>query len=47
MQAFITISQKGRKLLDILVPIYGGVVRSSNKKATAFKRGARTVSKKK
>ena len=47
MQAFITISQKGRELLDILVPIYGGVVRSSNQKATAFKRGARTVSKKK
>lgn len=44
MQAFITISQKGRELLDILVPIYGGVVRSSNKNATAFKW---TVSKKK
>ena len=43
MQAFITISQKGRELLDILVPIYGGVVRSSNKNATAFKW---TVSKK-
>ena len=43
MQAFITLSQKGRELLDILVPIYGGVVRSSNKNATAFKW---TVSKK-
>lgn len=26
MQVFITISQKGRELLDILVPVYGGVV---------------------
>ena len=37
MQVFITVTQKGRELLDILVPIYGGVVRSSNKNATAFK----------
>ena len=43
MQVFITVSQKGRELLDILVPIYGGVVRSANKHATAFKW---TVSKK-
>ena len=43
MQVFITVSQKGRELLDILVPVYGGVVRSSNKNATAFKW---TVSKK-
>ena len=43
MQVFITVTQKGRELLDILVPIYGGVVRSSNKNATAFKW---TVSKK-
>ena len=44
-QAFITISQKGKELLDILVPIYGGVVRFSNKNknVTAFKW---TVSKK-
>ena len=37
MQVFITVTQKGRELLDILVPVYGGVVRSSNKNATAFK----------
>lgn len=43
MQVFITISQKGRELLDILVPVYGGVVWSSNKNSTAFKW---TVSKK-
>ena len=43
MQVFITVTQKGRELLDILVPVYGGVVRSSNKNATAFKW---TVSKK-
>ena len=43
MQVFITVSQKGRELLDILVPVYGGVVRLSNKNATAFKW---TVSKK-
>ena len=43
MQVFISVTQKGRELLDILVPIYGGVVRSSNKNATAFKW---TVSKK-
>ena len=43
MQAFITVTQKGRELLDILVPVYGGVVRSSNKNVTAFKW---TVSKK-
>ena len=43
IQVFITVSQKGRELLDILVPVYGGVVRSSNKNATAFKW---TVSKK-
>ena len=43
MQIFITISQKRRELLDILVPVYGGVVRSANKNATAFKW---TVSKK-
>jgi hypothetical protein len=43
MQVFITVSQKRRELLDILVPVYGGVVRSSNKNATAFKW---TVSKK-
>ena len=47
MQVFITVTQKGfaaaPELLDILVPVYGGVVRSSNKNATAFKW---TVSKK-
>ena len=43
MQVFITVSQKGRELLDKLVPVYGGVVRSSNKNASAFKW---TVSKK-
>ena len=43
MQVFITVSQKGRELLDKLVPVYGGVVRSSNKIASAFKW---TVSKK-
>ena len=43
MQVFITVSQKGRELLDKLVPAYGGVVRSSNKKSSAFKW---TVSKK-
>nr|YP_010977196.1 LAGLIDADG endonuclease [Daedaleopsis confragosa]WNZ34401.1 LAGLIDADG endonuclease [Daedaleopsis confragosa] len=43
MQVFITVTQKGRELLDILVPVYGGVVRSSNKNTTAFKW---TVSKK-
>ena len=43
IQVFITVTQKGRELLDILVPVYGGVVRSSNKNATAFKW---TVSKK-
>jgi hypothetical protein len=37
IQVFITISQKGRELLDKLVPIYGGVVKSSNKNETAFK----------
>ena len=43
MQVFITVTQKGRELLDLLVSVYGGVVRSSNKNATAFKW---TVSKK-
>ena len=43
IQVFITVSQKGRELLDKLVPVYGGVVRSSNKNASAFKW---TVSKK-
>lgn len=43
MQVFITVTQKGRELLDKLVPVYGGVVRSSNKNSTAFKW---TVSKK-
>nr|QNH92710.1 hypothetical protein [Wolfiporia cocos] len=43
MQVFITVTQKGRELLDILVPVFGGTVRPSNKKATAFKW---TVSKK-
>ena len=43
MQVFISITQKDRALLDKLVPVYGGVVRSSNKNATAFKW---TVSKK-
>ena len=43
MQVFITVTQKGRELLDFLVPVYGGVVRSTNKNATAFKW---TVSKK-
>ena len=43
MQVFITVTQKGRELLDILVPVYGGVVRPSNKNATAYKW---TVSKK-
>jgi hypothetical protein len=37
MQVFITVSQKGRELLDILVPVYGGTVRSSNKESSAFK----------
>jgi Cytochrome C and Quinol oxidase polypeptide I/LAGLIDADG-like domain len=37
MQVFITVSQKGRELLDILVTVYGGKVRSANKNATAFK----------
>jgi hypothetical protein len=37
MQVFITVSQKGRDLLDILVPVYGGSVYSANKSATAFK----------
>jgi hypothetical protein len=37
MQVFITVSQKGRELLDILVPVYGGSVYSANKSATAFK----------
>lgn len=36
MQVFITVTQKGIELLDILVPVYGGTVRSSNKNATAF-----------
>ena len=43
MQVFITVTQKGRDLLDILEAVYGGVVRPSNKNATAFKW---TVSKK-
>ena len=37
MQVFITVPHNGRELLDTLVPIYGGVVRSSNKNATPFK----------
>jgi hypothetical protein len=37
MQVFITVSQKGRELLDILVPVYGGSVYSADKSATAFK----------
>lgn len=37
IQVFITVTQKGRELLDNLVPVYGGTVRSSNKSATAFK----------
>ena len=43
MQVFITVSQKSRELLDILVPVYGGTVRPSNKEGSAFKW---TVSKK-
>jgi hypothetical protein len=43
MQVFITVTQKGRELLDILVPVYGGTIRPSNKDASAFKW---TVSKK-
>uniref|UniRef100_UPI0030E45EF8 LAGLIDADG endonuclease n=1 Tax=Daedaleopsis nitida TaxID=1140402 RepID=UPI0030E45EF8 len=37
IQVFITVSQKARELLETLVPVYGGVVRPSNKNATAFK----------
>ncbi len=42
-QVFITITQKERTLLDLLVSVYGGKVYSSNKGRTAFKW---TVSKK-
>jgi hypothetical protein len=31
MQVFITVSQKGRELLEILVPVYGGFIRTSHK----------------
>jgi uncharacterized protein (UPF0333 family) len=37
MQVFITVSQKGRYLLDILESVYGGKVYSSNKDKTVFK----------
>jgi hypothetical protein len=43
MQVFITVSQKGRALLDLLASVYGGKVYSANAKGTAFKW---TVSKK-
>jgi hypothetical protein len=43
MQVFITVSQKSRFLLDLLVPIYGGKVYYANSAKTAFKW---TVSKK-
>jgi hypothetical protein len=43
IQVFITVTQKNRELLDILVPVYGGVVYSSHKNVTAYKW---TVSKK-
>jgi len=43
MQVFITVSQKGRYLLDILESVYGGKVYSANKDITAFKW---TISKK-
>lgn len=42
-QVFITISQKERTLLDLLVPVYGGKVYRANAAQTAFKW---TVSKK-
>lgn len=42
-QVFITVSQKERTLLDLLVSVYGGKVYASNKAGTAFKW---TVSKK-
>lgn len=42
-QVFITVSQKGRVLLDLLMSVYGGKVYSRNKAGTAFKW---TVSKK-
>ena len=37
MQAFITVSQKDRYLLDLLTSVYGGVVYSANVKKTAYK----------
>jgi hypothetical protein len=37
MQIFITVSQKRRDLLDLLISVYGGKVYSSNKAVTAFK----------
>lgn len=43
MQVFITVTQKNRELLDKLVPVYGGVIRFSNKNHTCFKW---TISKK-
>uniref|UniRef100_UPI0023F26B1D LAGLIDADG homing endonuclease n=1 Tax=Cyathus striatus TaxID=68777 RepID=UPI0023F26B1D len=33
MQVFITVSQKGRELLENLVPVYGGVIRPSHNNA--------------
>lgn len=37
IQIFITVSQKRRDLLDLLLSVYGGKVYSSNKEGTAFK----------
>lgn len=37
VQVFITVSQKKRELLDLLLSVYGGKVYSANKAGTAFK----------
>ena len=37
MQAFITVSQKGRELLDLLVLVYGGTVHKANNSDSAYK----------
>jgi hypothetical protein len=36
-QVFITVSQKRREILDLLLSVYGGKVYSANKAGTAFK----------
>ena len=36
-QVFITVGQKRRELLDLLLSVYGGKIYSSNKEGTAFK----------